>query len=910
MTEERDWKDFVRGKLSLPGLEGGRERDMVEEVASQLEDLYLDALRGGASQEGARTAAESHIQDWEAFAHDLLMAERSRRRARGDQWAEEVAEDLAQRGQLGIWLADLLQDIRYALRGLRKSPTFSAVALLTLALGIGGVSTIFTLYDQVLVRPLPYADSHELVELWEKLASFDNAMVAYPNFLDWRERNRVFEDIGVWNDDRMTVTGSGDPQEVLAARVSASIFPLLRVSPIHGRTFTQEEDRIGAPPVAMLGHAFWIESFGGDPGVLGQSLILDDYPYEIVGVLPQGLLYPPGLADVDLFLPLEQFAAGWIENRGSHPGLLGLARLRPGVTVEQAVQDMERVAVELEADYPETNEGSRVHVEALQQRVTRNAREPILLLLLAVSFLLLIACINVANLVLARATGRQQEMAVRASLGAGRGRVLRLLLTETLILWTLGGLMGLGLAWWGVRALAQLMVEEIPPVFNLSLDLRVAGAAVGLSLFTGVVFGLPPALRVVKEDLREFLKEGRRTAGARGRNRFRTGLVIAEVSLAVALIVGSGLAIRSVARILEADPGMDSSNVLAVEVNLPSVRYPEEPARTAFYTQLLERVRAMPTVQTAATGYVVPLGPGGWQNAYHAEGSPPETGGQYTFAEVNSVSSDYFVTMGIPMSRGREFTRADDADAPAVVVVDEAMAAQYWPGEDAVGKRIKWGSYESESPWMEVVGVVGQVQVNGVVQDALPQLYIPHWQDNDDGYYLLVKSRGEPLNLVEPIRRVVAGLDPTIPLASVETVEAYARETTRTERLLALLMAIFTAGALLLAGVGVYGVTAQLAAERRHEIGVRVALGARKDQVLGMVLKQGLTAVTAGVVVGLGLAWGLGQLMAAQLFGVSPTDPLTFLLTPLVVIGIALVANLLPARRATKVDPVRALQAE
>ena len=910
MTAERNWRAFVRERLALPGLDGRRERDAIEEVASQLEDLYLDSMRKGASPEEAQAVAESHITDWAAFARDLHKADRSRRRARGDQWSEEAAENLVQGGPLGAWLADLLNDIRYALRGMRNTPAFSFVALLTLALGIGGATAIFTLYDKVLLRPLPYADSEELVELWEQMASFENAMVAYPNFLDWRERNRVFEDLGVWNAERMTLTGSGEPQEVLAARVSASIFPILRVYPVLGRTFSEDEDRIGATPVAMLGHAFWTERFGSDPGVLGRTLILDDFSYEIVGVLPEGLRYPPGMSDVDLYVPVEQFAGGWIDNRGSHPGLLGLARLRPGVTLEQAAKDLERIALELEAEYPGTNTGSRVHVEGLKARVTRNAREPITLLLLAVGSLFLIACINVANLILARATGRQQEMAVRASLGAGRGRIFRLLLTETLFLWALGGALGLYLAWWCVSGLARLLAEEIPPVFDLSLDLRVAGAALGLSLLTGLTFGLPPALRVVREDLREFLKEGRRTAGVRGRNTFRTALIVAEVSLAVALVVGSGLAARSVSRILAADPGLDPSNVVAVEVNLPPARYPEEPERTAFYSQVLEGVRALPDVQSAATGYVVPLGPGGWQNAYHVEGTPPEAGGQYTFAELSSVSSDYFATLGIPLLRGREFTLRDDADAPPVVVVDQAMADRYWPGEEPVGKRIKWGSHESENPWMEVVGVVGQVKVNGVVEETLPQMYIPHWQDNDDGYYLMVKSRGDPLSLVDPIRRVVAGVDPTIPLASVGTLEGYARETTRTERILALLMGIFSAGALLLAGVGVYGVTAQLAAERRHEIGVRVALGARQDQVLGMVLKQGLASVGVGVFIGLGLAWGLGRLMAAQLFGVTPTDPLTFLLTPLAVVGIAILANLLPARRAMKVDPVRALQAE
>jgi putative ABC transport system permease protein len=906
----RDWKAFVRGKLSLPGLKGNRERDIIDEVASQLEDVYQDCLSRGMSDSEAEAAVDAHIPDWDSFAKDLLKAERSRRRAKGDQWAETSSEALRARGGRWIPLADFVQDLRYSLRGLRAAPGFTAVAILTLALGIGGVATIFTFYDQVLVRPLPYQGSQELVELWEKLASFENASVAYPNFLDWRERNRVFEDVGVWNETRMSLTGSGDPEQVLVGRVSAAIFPLLRVNAVEGRVFLPEEDRLGASPVVLLSHAFWQERFAGDPGALGRVLTLDGYPAEVVGILPESFRFPPGVRGVDLYAPAELFAEDWIENRGNHPGLTGLARLRPGVTLEEARQDLDRVAMELEAEYFDTNQGSRVHVASLQERVIRDAREPLLLLLLAVTFLLLIACINVANLVLARATGRQQEMAVRASIGAGRTRILRLLLTETLALWFLGGVLGVILARVGVGALARLMAEELPPIFQVGLDLRVVAVVLGLSLTTGLVFGLPPALRVARDDLREFLKEGRRTVGTRARSRFRSALVVAEVSLAVALLVGSGLTLRSVSKILEADPGLDPSNLLAVELNLPTSSYPETPERTVFYTQLLDRVRALPGVLSAATTYVVPLGPGGWQNSYHVEGEPPQEGGQHTFAEVSSVSTDYFRTLGIPLSRGRDFTRQDDAEAPAIAIVDEAFATRHWPGEDPLGKRFKWGGFESEDRWVEVVGLVGHVTVNGVVEEALPQIYIPHWQDNSEGYFLMVKVRGDPLALVEPLRRVVLALDPSIPLASVETMDAYVQETTRTQQILALLMSIFSVAAMLLAGVGVYGVMAQTTAERRHEIGIRVALGARRDQVRGMVLRQGFAIVGVGVAVGLALALGLGQVMSARLFGITATDPVTFLITPIVVAGIALAANLIPAQRAMKMDPVRALQAE
>jgi putative ABC transport system permease protein len=599
-----------------------------------------------------------------------------------------------------------------------------------------------------------------------------------------------------------------------------------------------------------------------------------------------------------------------MRNRGSHPGIMVLARLRPEVALETARRDMERVAMALEEEYPDENEGSRVNSALLQDRIARWAAEPLKILLAAVGFLLLIACINVANLVLARATGRQQEMAVRVSLGAGGNRILRLLLTESLVLWTVGGATGILLAGFGVRGLRTLLAEQIPPVYHVGVDLRIIGMVFGISLLSGLVFGLPPALRLGRQDLRDHLKEGLRTTGDRRRARFRSGLVVAEVSLAMALLVGAGLTLRSFSRVANTSPGLDPENVLAVEVNLPEARYPGEVERAAFFSQLLDRTRTMPGVIVAATSYNVPLGPGGWQNAFHVEGEPPEQGGRSPFAEVNAVSTGYFQAMGIPLLRGRAFTRRDNEDAPAVVIVGQSLVERYWPAEDPVGKRLKWGDHSTPSEWMEVVGVAGDVWVNGVTGGLRPQIYIPHWQDNDNGYYLIVKTRGEPLNMAEPVRRLVLELDPMQPLASVGTMESYLRDTTRSEELLALLMGIFSLAAVLLAGVGIYGVMAQITAERRHEIGVRVALGAQSDQVLGLVFRQGLTTVGLGVILGLGLAVVVGRLVSTQLYEVSALDPTTFMVTPFLVVGVAMTANVLPARRATKVDPVRALQAE
>ena len=762
----------------------------------------------------------------------------------------------------------------------------------------------------MLLSPLRYADSGDLVYMWEKLPSFENAMVTYPNFLDWRQRNRVFDDLAAFNDGSINLTGTGDPAELDMVRVSASMFPVLRAQPYLGRWFLEEEDKLGAQPVVILTYGFWQERLGGDPDVIGRTLMLDDFAYEVVGVMPRDFVFPPVGGAVDIYTPIEQFAQNWINNRSSHPGIAVVGRLKSGVRLEQAREDMKRVALELEAAYPDTNEGSRVHVASLQERMTRDFREPMILLLLAVGLLMLIACTNVANLVLARGIARRREIAIRTSMGAAGPRIVRLLLTESLTLWLLGGALGIFIANAAIGAVISLRGDQISPLFQIGIDLRVVMVTLLLALLTGLLFGLTPALRSMRPDLVEHLKEGSRSSGGVGRDRLRSALVVAEVSLAVALLVGAGLTVRSFMKMTGESPGIDPRDVLSVEINLPSARYPDGDQRIAFYQELLDRVRALPGVQTAATSYVLPMAPGGWQTAFHVEGEPPEQGAVYTFAEVSSVSADYFRAMGIPMLQGREFTRSDGPQAPQVVVVDELLAQRHWPNEDPVGKRLKFGTFDSGNPWMEVVGVVGHVKVNGVVQDALPQFYIPHWQDDERGYYLVVKADGDPTQLVEPIRQTVLAIDPAQPTASVNTMTEYVRASTTDGKFMALLLGIFAVAALLLAAVGIYGVMAQATAERRHEIGVRMAIGATSGEVVRMVLRQGMARVAAGIVLGLVVAAALGQVMASSLFGVSPWDPATFLLAPLFLGGVALAASLLPARRAMSVDPVRALHVE
>lgn len=907
----RDWRGYVRERLGLTETRRGGEESAVEELAAALEDLYGEARDRGLSSEEADAYARERVADWDALVAELVKHRRVEPVPRLNGWLERSAQRARARGGAWSWPADMGRDLRYTWRTLRRSPGFAAIALLTLALGIGAVTAVFSLANGVLLSPLPYERPEQLVYMWEKLVSFENASVSYPNFLDWRQRNRVFEDLAGFNDAGINLTGVGMPEELGMVRVSASMFPILEVQPALGRNFLPEEDRVGAPGVVLLTHGFWQRRFGGDPGIVGSVLSLDGLPYTVVGVMPRDFVFPPGGERVDLYAPIGQFAENWIESRGDHPGIAVIGRLRDDATIEAAREDMERIALELEAEYPDTNTGARAHVVSLHARMVRNLHEPMTLLLVAVGLLLLIACTNVANLVLARGTARQREIAIRSSLGAHGGRIVRLLLTENVALWLAGGALGVIAANFALPALTALRPDELAPIFDVGIDVRVVLVAAVIALLTGLLFGLVPALRSIRPDLVEHLKEGSRSSGGVGRNRLRSALVIAEVGLAVALLIAAGLTVRSFVAMVRESPGVDTENVLAVDVALPESRYGEGEQRAAFFRELLDRARALPGVRSAATTFIPPLASAGWQMSFHVEGDPPEEGGAANFAELSSVSPDYFQTMGIPLIQGRDFEWLDGwGDRPPVVIIDEVMAERFWPNEDPIGKRLKFGRYDSDNPWMEVVGVVGHVRLDGVVEESLQQFYIPHLQDNDFGYFLMVKTVGDPTHLVEPIRRAVLGIAPNQPLGDVSTMQEFLRETTEDGRFMAVLLGIFAATALILAAVGIYGVVAQATAERRHEIGVRIAVGATDAGVLRLVVRQGMARVLVGVILGLLLAAIFSRLMDALLFGVSPLDPATFLLAPAFITGVALAASVIPARRALKVDPVRALQAQ
>jgi predicted permease len=884
------WKRLFRLDRFGRGLDGSME----EELRFHLEERIEQLVGQGLGEEEARAEALRLFGDLDVVRSDCRdVTRRENRRCRRS-----------------MRFGDLLRDFRLALRGLRRVPVFTAVAALTLALGIGGVATVFSLINALLIRPLPYDSPDELVCLWSRFPDFEDGGVSYPDLLDWRESNNSFVDLAGVNFDRMILTGRGEPVELRAARVSATTFRLLGSAPILGRIFLDEEDQVGGERAVVLTHRLWQERLGGAPGVVGDTVVLNDESYRVVGIMPPGFTYPPYMNDIDFYLPLGQSAEQWRNQRGNHIVLLVLGRLKPGRTVGQARADMERVAIGLEQEYPQYNTGTRVHVVPLRERLTRGYSGLLFLLLAAVGLVLLIACANVAGMLLSRGTCRRREIAVRAALGAGRGHILSLLLAESLSLWLLGGFIGLLLAMVATSFLSIRFALFLPVVFPVGIDSRVVVVALLLTLFTGIFFGLFPALQLMKTDSNEWLKESGRTSGGIRQKRLQSGFMIAETAVAVLLLFGAGLMIRSFSKIVAADLGMDTGNLLTLKVNLPPARYPQEAQRRAFFFGLLDRIRCLPGVESAATTFILPLGGGAWQNDFCVEGQPPEEPGRSTWAEVSAVSPGYFRTMGIPLVRGRDFTLEDPPEGERQVVVSRSLAARYWPEKNPVGKRLKFGKSSYDNPWMRVVGVVEDVRWRGPLIESELQLYIPHQQDNDFSYFLVVRAAGDPTSLAEPIRREVLAVDPDQPISTVRTMDDYRGESTSRNRLLALLLGAFASLALVLAGVGIYGVVSYATAERAHEIGIRMALGADKGRVLALVLRQGLAKVLLGVLLGLVSAAFLARFLSSSLYGVTTLDPPAIALALLFFLAAALPALLVPARRAISVDPVRTLKRE
>ncbi|HEX2270223.1 MAG TPA: ABC transporter permease [Pyrinomonadaceae bacterium] len=804
-------------------------------------------------------------------------------------------------------LENTLRDITYSLRVLLKSYAFTIVVVLTLALGIGANTAIFSFANGILLRPLPYPQSDRLAVLDETAPKrgIDSMGISYPNFLDWREQNKVFEDIAVYFDtNRFALSGAGEPVEIRGTRLSQGTFEILRVSPQLGRTFTASEDRPNEDNVVILGHDLWQRTFGGDPQIIGKKIVLSNRQRTVVGVMPPGFRFPE---ISELWVPVA--LTPQIFTHTDH-GLNGIARLKDGVTFAEAQVEMNNIAARIEQQNPVTNEGLGVKVTSLHDNLTGDYREALLILLGVVGCVLLVACVNVANLMLARATARQKEFALRAALGASRWRIMRQLLIESLLLALAGGVLGFALSLLALHLLLTAIPIQLPFWMDFGIDLRVLLFTAGITLLTGAIFGAVPALQSARVDLNDTLKEGGRGAiGFRGRSR--SLLVVTEIALSLVLLVGAGLMIQSFLRLRRVNIGLDTKNVLTASVILPSAKYRVEDQRTAFFKQLIERVRVLPGVEAVSATATLPLGGGVWGRSLTVEGFPVLSVGQAPIIQHTVVTPDYFRTMGITLLAGRDFSETDTKDSLKVTIVDERLAREYWPNESAIGKRVRFGPPEDNEPWHTIVGVVKTVRHERMQEDTEKSVYLPHAQIPVSGLSLVVRTAAaDPLQMVGAIRREVAQIDPDQPMSEVSTMEAVVAESIWQPRLYAMLFAVFAGGALVLALIGIYGVMAYLVQTRTHEIGVRMALGATARDVFKLIVGRGMKLTVIGVLIGLAGAIALTRLMHSLLFNTSATDPITFIIISLLLSLAAFLACYIPARRAAKIDPLIALRYE
>jgi putative ABC transport system permease protein len=861
------------------------ERELDEELRYHVERQTEQNIRLGMSPGEAQQAA------LKSFGGVEQAKERSRD-ARGVRWLE-----------------DLWQDLRYGARMLVKNPGFTLVAMITLALGIGANTAIFSLVEALLLRPLPYAEPDRLVMLSEKGRNGWRNHIPYPNFSDWRERAQSFEGMASIRNQSFNLTGVDKPVSLRGRTVNWNFFHLLGVQPQLGRLFVDEDDRRGAARTALLSDGLWKAQFGGDPGVIGRRLMLDGEPYEAIGVLPLGFEY---FQTDDLYVPIGPFLKpDGLLQRGVSMGLYALARLKPGVTVEQASSELAVIAAQLEREYPADNKDRDAMAEPLQDVMSEGVRQSLWVLLGAVGFILLIACVNVANLLLVRAADRQKEMALRLALGAGRRRIVRQLLSESLLIALLGGAFGALLGRWMLEGLLSLAPGNIPQLNRVSLNMTVLLFTLGVSALTSALCGLLPALHAARTDLHTTLKEGGRATAGAARNLTRKTLLVVEVSLALVLLVGAGLLVRSMAQLMRIDPGFHTENLLTMRLNLRSSAY-TVPRRLTFYDDCLTRLAALPGVQGAAITRSLPIDGSDWGSYFRAADKPAPT--DFPSAAMTPISASYFEVMGMRLLKGRAFTAADSVEAPRVAVINETLARRIWPGENPIGKRLKTGMKASPdpwNPWCEVVGVVADVKLEGLERDTPMQVYLPLRQrPGSPTLWLVVRTAGDPLQAVAAVERTIHAVEKDLPVFSIRSMEQLLGSSLAQRRLTLVLLVGFAALALLLAAVGVYGVISYSVRQRTHELGIRMALGAQAGDVLKMFLTQGLKLSLAGVVIGLMAAFSLTKWMKSLLFGVRPTDPMTFAVIALLLIAVALLACWIPARRAAKVDPMVALRCE
>jgi len=808
-------------------------------------------------------------------------------------------------------MGTLWRDARYGWRALWARPGFTVVAVLALALGIGANTAIFSVVHAVLLQPLPYANPEQLVWFWETNpgSGIEKESTSLPNFNDWRVQNQSFSELTAWSRTNAILTGEGEPERLPGAGVVANYFATLGVPPFLGRVFVDEENTPGKNRVVVLSHSFWNRRFGGDRNIVGRTITLNGNPNIIVGVMPATFRHPdPGVAIApDLWIPL---AIDKSPNGRRSDFLHLIGRLKPGVNIQGASGDMTALTARLAQQFPAQNAGWTVSLLPLHKRFTGDVRKPLLLIMGAVAFLLLIACANVANLLLARAATRERETAIRSALGARRGRLLRQLLTESLLLAFAGGLAGLIVAVWGVEALRSVAPGNLPRLEGAGLNYIVLTFAIALSLLTGLVFGIVPALTSTKVDLNSSLKEGGRGAndGRRGA-MVRDFVAVAEIALALMLLVSAGLLTRSFLKLQRTDPGFKAENVATTQVLLPRNRYAEGPQISAYFDQLLERGRTLPGVEAAGAIDAIPLGGGGNVLSFSIEGKPVPPPEQVVDAESYTVSPGYFGALGIQFTRGRDFANSDEASAPGVTIINEKMASRYFPGEDPIGMRITLSDPKA-GPWSTVIGIVKDTKHNDLAEPPYPQMYGTYRQNPVRLMSIVSRTTARAADMAPALRDLVKSIDRELPVSKVTTMEQLLADSIARQRFNMLLITVFAAVGMLLAMVGIYGVISYGVTQRVHEIGVRLALGATGGDVFQLVLKKGLKLALLGVAIGLVLSLIAGRLLSTLLFGVGAKDPVTFAGLALVVVAVTMLASYLPARRATKVDPIVALRYE
>src|ERR1043166_2126652 len=811
----------------------------------------------------------------------------------------------------------LLKDIRYAIRSLIKRPSFTAIAVITLALGIGVNTAIFSVVNATLLRPLPFTNPDRIVMAWGFLPKLAHASDKFPssagNFLGLQKQTQTLQELAAFRQWSWQLTHAGDPEQLQGVRVSANFFNALGATPALGGSFSAEQDQEGASPVAIISHRLWQREFVGDKNVVGKNLTLNGRAVTIVGVMPPDFEFPgsanmiPGLQFAtknDIWMPLAM-SADERNNQGSL-NLALLGRLKPGVTIAQAENELRTT----ETSLPLGTVGYTLNLIPLQKQMVGNIQRLLLVLLATVVFVLLIACANVANLLLARASSRRKEMAIRGALGAGRGRIIRQLLTESLLLSAVGGLVGLLIAIWGTPLLVSFIPEKVPRIHEINVDLRVLGFAFLVSIVTGVVFGLAPALQASRIDLNESLKESAKgTTGGLRQNRLRAFLIVSEVSLAVILMIGAALLTKSFVRLIDVKPGFDPSHTLTMEVSLPTLppsKYANDQEQAAFFQEVLDRLNHSTGVTAAGAVLSMPLTGAEESTDIFIEGRP-SAAGQRPNSDYTIVIPTFFGALRFPLLRGRQFTDLDRPDTPGVIIINDALAERYWPNEDPLGKRFTVGFEKSPR---SIVGVVATIKQTTLSDSGRPAMYLPHLQRPTGGMSIVVRTDGDPTSLVASVRTEIHAVDQSIPVTNIRARDEIFSASVAQQRFSMLLVGLFGSLALMLAAIGIYGVMAYTVTQRQHEIAVRMALGAKSSQVWQMVLKDGLLLALTGVGIGIGGAFALTRLMRTLLFEVKPTDVQTFATVSALLIFVALVACLVPARRATKVDPLVALRYE